>query len=49
MTLENGYVILRGRYQRLVNEANQKYMRSGSARDLERLEYLEGRLKRYTL
>ena len=49
MTLENGYVILRGRYQRLVDEAKQTYMRSGGARDLERLEYLQGRLKRYTL
>ena len=49
MTFENGYVILRGRYQRLVNEAKQKYMRSGSTRDKEYLEYLQGRLKRYTL
>ena len=49
MTEENGYVIYKQRYQVAVNQAKQKYMRSGSSRDLERLKYLERRLKNYTL
>ena len=49
MTLENGYVIMRARYTRLVEEARRAHAISGTKRDKEHLEYLENRLKRYTI
>lgn len=49
MTKETGYRKMRAKYERMVDEANRVYMLSGSKRDLERLEYLKGRLSRYII
>lgn len=49
MTLSNGYVIMKERYERMVQEAESQYLISGLKRDRERLDYLRGRLKRFTI
>ena len=49
MTKETGYRKMRAKYERMVEEAKREYMLSGTKRDLERLEYLKLRLKRYMI
>ncbi len=46
--MEDKYRVIRGKYQRSVDEAKRVYMLSGSSRDKERLDYLEVRMGRYT-
>ena len=49
MTKENGYEIMRSRYKKRVEEARRNHSFIQSNQTKEYLEYLEKRLKRYTL
>lgn len=49
MTKETGYREMRARFSRLVEEAKRTHRMVNSKQTAERLEYLQGRLKRYTI
>ncbi len=49
MTKETGYREMHSRYSRLVEEARRNHNLIKSKQTKEHLEYLQSRLKRYTL